>query len=69
MFKLTRISDGQEYIYVNREEFRKIRGNNDEFHFADALSSMLEEMKNVANFIRDNKIIEDLDYFIERYYE
>lgn len=68
MIKLTRISDGQEYIYVNREEFRKIRENNDDFHFADSLSSMLEEMKHVANFIRDNKIIEDLDYFIERYY-
>ena len=68
MIKLTRISDGQEYTYVNREEFRKMKENDDDFHLADSFSSMLEEMKHVVNFIRDNKIIEDLDYFIERYY-
>lgn len=69
MFTLTRISDGQEYTYVNKEEFVSMKENHTtNFNVSDEFSSMLEDMKRVADFIKENKIIEDLDYLIERYY-
>ena len=68
MFTLTRISDGQEYTYVNKEEFAKMRVNERRnCCLEDSLSDMLDEMKHLADFIKESRIIEDLDHFIERY--
>ena len=71
MLKLTRISDGQEYTYSSKEEFLKNKLeeyeslDDDPSHLAD----LLTEMHDFAKFVKENKVIERLDQFIERYYK